>query len=297
MKKKENYCKFIKTVAFIFNCNNSKAIILFKKIVFYIKNRVNIIVPFKILNFNNITKKVIPINNMKKKDIDVIIFIGGDGTLLHIIKKLKDNIPIIGINIGKVGFLADIDPKHAVLEILKLIDGFKYKNVPQLELIINKKHICNFLNEMVLRSINHSQIISYDIYINNYFIKTIFSDGILFSTSIGSTAYALSNGGPLIHPSINVIEIIPIAPFSLISRPLIIPINSEIKIIIRDPLKKVICISDGIVIFKNKKNRIIISNNDTIIIKKYNVPVSFIKIKNSFFYKKINDKLNYNKDN
>ena len=295
MNKRLNYCKYVKTIAFIFNRNNTKAFLLFEKIISHINKKVNIVIPFQILKLKNIKMKVIPIYKMKKNDINAIIFIGGDGTLLKIIKKLKDNIPIIGVNIGKVGFMVDINPNNAIVEILKLLNGFKYNNVSQLKLMINNKYICNFLNEVVFISKNHSQIIPYDLYINNYFIKTIFSDGIVCSTSNGSTAYALSNGGPIIHPSLEIIEIIPIAPFSLISRPLIIPINSEIKIVIRDSFKKVICISDGITIFNNKT--IILSNKDTIIIKKGSIPISFIKIKNSFFYKKINYKLNYNKDN
>lgn len=298
---KYNYHGPIKNVAFLFNINNiSKIKSILLSLLNFFKNKVNIILPENITINNNIIfskYKKIKISKIKYNDVDLMIIIGGDGTFLHNIHKLKEEIPIVGINVGKVGFLTDINPKNAKKIISNLINGFWYEKINRLELLINNNYECNFINEIVLTSMEKSKILSYELYINDYFIKTIRADGILFSTSIGSTAYALSNGGPLIHPSIEIIEIIPIAPFSLISRPLIIPINSEVRIAIQEKQSKIIFIADGKKLYNKFNNLIVASNNDIILIKKHQKPINIVKINKNCFYKKINQKLNFNKDN
>lgn len=167
------------------------------------------------------------------KNSDLVIAIGGDGAMLSCSRKYgSKSIPILGINLGKVGFLTDIAPDEVTSKLLEVIEG-NYHVDERFFLetnINNKKERLIALNEVVIHSGAIAQLIEFDLFINETFVYRQKADGIIVNSPTGSTAYSLSGGGPIIHPSLNAITLLPMFPHSLSSSPLVVGAESEIKI-------------------------------------------------------------------
>lgn len=168
---------------------------------------------------------------------DLLIVIGGDGSLLHAAHDIVDQkVPVLGINRGSLGFLADITPKH--LEKIKPILEGKYHLEKRFLLTTSVKlgdNILgqdNALNEAALIPDSIPHMIEFEIYIDDQFVCSQDSDGLIIATPTGSTAYALSGGGPILHPQLDAIVLVPMFPHSLNSRPIAVDGNHEIRIII-----------------------------------------------------------------
>ena len=165
---------------------------------------------------------------------DLVIAIGGDGTMLSCSRLFGiREIPVLGINLGTLGFLTDIAPDELTTKLLEVING-KYTLDKRffLETQIKrtqKKHIA--LNEVVIHSGAIAQLIEYDLFIDDVFVFRQKADGLIISSPTGSTAYSLSGGGPIVHPSLDAISIVPMFPHSLSSSPLVVNAQSQIKII------------------------------------------------------------------
>ncbi len=165
---------------------------------------------------------------------DLVISIGGDGTMLRCSRLYGlQAIPILGINLGKLGFLTDIAPDELTTKLQEVLAGH-YSSDQRffLESSIKgnkKRHIA--LNEVVIHSGAIAQLIEYDLFIDDVFVFRQKADGIIISSPTGSTAYSLSGGGPIVHPSLDAISIVPMFPHSLSSSPLVINAESHIKII------------------------------------------------------------------
>jgi len=166
---------------------------------------------------------------------DMMLSIGGDGTYLDAVTVIRDrNIPIAGINTGRLGFLADIameELPHAVMEIL---DGkFTTRQLDLLTLETSTPWFgeLNFaLNELSVLKRDSSSMITIHTYLDNEFLTTYWADGLIIATPTGSTAYSLSVGGPIVHPSSGEFVITPIAPHNLTMRPLVVPNSIEIAL-------------------------------------------------------------------
>lgn len=171
------------------------------------------------------------------KQCDLVIVVGGDGSLLHASHDvIEDETPILGINRGSLGFLTDILPSQ--LEKIGDILAGKYVLEKRFLLAATVYHHDvlagkdNALNEVAIIPDEIPHMIEFEIYVDNQFVCSQDSDGIIIATPTGSTAYALSGGGPILHPQLNAIVLVPMFPHSLSSRPIVIDGNSEIRIII-----------------------------------------------------------------
>ncbi|MFI0428555.1 NAD kinase [Mariniflexile sp. HMF6888] len=171
------------------------------------------------------------------KSFDFLVSVGGDGTILRAIIFVKDmDIPIIGINTGRLGFLATIQVNQIETAIQNIIDG-KYRiserSLLSIETSPENKDIksLNFaLNEIAVSRKNTTSMITVETYLNGEFLTSYWSDGLIVSTPTGSTGYSLSCGGPVITPDTNSFVLAPIAPHNLSARPLIIPDSTEIQL-------------------------------------------------------------------
>ncbi len=174
------------------------------------------------------------------KTVDLAIIIGGDGTLLNAARSLYNfDVPLLGVNLGRLGFLTDISPE-GLEEKLELIFNGEFDEEPrgllhtqiyrQGEMISQS----SAFNDVVVHKWNGARMLEYETYIDGRFINTTRSDGIIVSTPTGSTGYALSGGGPILHPSLHAIVLVPICPHSMSYRPLVVYADSEIKIIVKD---------------------------------------------------------------
>lgn len=168
-----------------------------------------------------------------KNSADLLIAIGGDGTLLSSARNFGyHNIPILGINLGKLGFLTDIAPADLTSSINKVIEG-NYEEDKRIFLeagLEGKKDKLKALNEVVLHSGSIAKLIEYDLFIDDEFVYRQKSDGLIVSTSTGSTAYSLSGNGPIISPEVKAITLLPMFPHSLNSRTLITSQERKINI-------------------------------------------------------------------
>lgn len=170
------------------------------------------------------------------KHCDVAIAIGGDGTMLKAAHKLsQQDVPLLGINLGRLGFLADI-PADAIAEHLDaILAGTYYEDARCLiqatvhrdgELI----HECEAINDIIIQKWNTARLIEFDIHINGTLMNCQRSDGLIVATPTGSTAYALAAGGPIMHPRLNAMLLVPIAPHNLSNRPIVVDDEARIEI-------------------------------------------------------------------
>jgi len=197
---------------------------------------------------------------------DLVISLGGDGTLLTAARALADvDTPLLGINLGRLGFLADVSFEHfesyldAVMkgrysvEERFLIQGHFYDGD---KLISN-----NFaLNDIILHSYESSSMIEYEISSGGVLIHIQRSDGVIVTTPTGSTAYALSGGGPIMHPSLNTLAIVPICPHTLSNRPIVLPADQPIEVRLgQDSLPAKVSYDGHSTTIVNRENRVSIT--------------------------------------
>ena len=167
---------------------------------------------------------------------DLVIVVGGDGTLLGAARSLVEaDIPLLGVNIGRLGFLADVSPEELPHQLEHILSGVYYEEkrvMLQGEIYRGDKLITTStaLNDVVLHARDSVQMIEFETHIDGQLVHLQRADGIVVSTSTGSTAYALSGGGPILHPDLDAIALVPICPHTLSNRPIVVTSNSEITI-------------------------------------------------------------------
>ena len=164
------------------------------------------------------------------KKVDIVVVFGGDGTLLNAARKyLNYDIPILGINMGNVGFLTDISTDNFEKTIKEVLNGnYKIEERNLVSAKFGNNHLYG-LNEVVIHSGAYAQLMRYRLNVNDKVVYEQRSDGLIIATPTGSTAYALSAGGPIIHPSLDVWTILPMLPQSLSSRPFVIATDEKVE--------------------------------------------------------------------
>lgn len=168
----------------------------------------------------------------------LIIVVGGDGSMLKAAAMLAEQgIPVVGINRGRLGFLTDILPEEIEQSLGQILEGkYKVESRFLLEVCIpgvgGEKVLGSAMNDVVLHPGIAAQMIEFELYIDGQFVYNQASDGLIVATPTGSTAYSMSAGGPIMHPKLDALVLVPMYPHSLSSRPIVIDSNSEVKIII-----------------------------------------------------------------
>lgn len=166
------------------------------------------------------------------KDQDACISIGGDGTILGTVRQAVEfQVPVLGIQYGKLGFMATLSPEQAITKIPSIIEGdFELENRSLLSCKNNDGIEIFALNDIVIKNADSSRLIPLRVYADDQFVNEYTSDGVIFSTPTGSTAYNLSAGGPLIHTAADVTALTPICAHSLTNRSVIFPKNIKLKV-------------------------------------------------------------------
>tara|TARA_B100000989_G_scaffold286467_1_gene255132 strand:+ start:747 stop:1592 length:846 start_codon:yes stop_codon:yes gene_type:complete len=166
------------------------------------------------------------------KNSQLILVIGGDGTIISTIRKLLTlEIPFLGINIGKLGFLTDINLESISEELPKIFNAeYVREKRPLLEVLLSKNEKKIAVNEVVFHSGKVAQMMSFSIYLGNKLVSNHKSDGVIVSSATGSTGYCFSGGGPIIHPTLPVFAVMPMFSQSASSNPMIVPSNDELMI-------------------------------------------------------------------
>lgn len=172
------------------------------------------------------------------RQCDLAIVVGGDGTLLNAARSLAEpGVAVLGVNLGRLGFLVDVSPEDMSLQLHNILDGdFDEEARTLLHATVirgdEKISASNALNDVVIHKKDIARMIELDTWINGQFLNTNRSDGLIIATPTGSTAYALSGGGPVLHPALEAITLVPICPHTLSNRPIVLHDDATIEVVI-----------------------------------------------------------------
>lgn len=222
--------------------------------------------------------------NIKDMTADIVLSIGGDGTVLYAQHTLsKKKIPVLSINMGTVGFLTEVDPED-IFECMDQLLSYDFFVEERMQLDINcDNEWKTVLNELVLMTNQPAKMLDLTVCLDDEVVDEIHADGLIISTPSGSTAYAMSAGGPIVDPRVDAALIIPICPFKLNSRPIIVPSSSTITIKFNKIDKKAVAVLDGV-------TEKVYSHNDEIKIRKSEHAAHFVRFTKKF-YDSVNKKL------
>ncbi len=168
--------------------------------------------------------------------VDLMIAIGGDGTLLHAARGVaRQDVPLLGVNLGRLGFLTDISPEHMLQAIDAILSGefvAESRLMLQAEIVAKgrSKAAMLALNDVALKTGQTGHMQDFTTFVDGEYVNTHGGDGLIVATATGSTAYALSCGGPIIHPNVDALVIVPICPHTLSDRPLVVKASSKIEV-------------------------------------------------------------------
>ena len=233
-------------------------------------------------------------NESIDSDIDFVFAVGGDGTILRSITYVKDSdIPILGVNTGRLGFLTSIQ-KESISDAISNIKNNKFSVINRTVLKVNLSSLNNTfsnypyaLNEVTIQRKDSTSLLNISCQINDKYLTNYWSDGLIISTPTGSTGYSLSNGGSIVSPESNVILLNPIAPHNINMRSLVIPDNSNIKLNIE---------GDNEINLSVDSRMYSISSSNQIEILKSSFTIKTIKFDDDNFYKRLREKLFWGQD-
>lgn len=269
--------------------------------IFLEKNNVEVVIEsnfLKILAEKNIIDREYPTFESHKElnnNFDILISIGGDGTILRAATLVRDSgIPVLGINAGRLGFLATVQ-KENISKFMQMIIDKNYsvtkRTLLSLSCIPDNEAIqdINFaLNEISVSRKETTSMITIETHLNNEYLNSYWADGLIIATPTGSTGYSMSCGGPILTPNVNSFVITPIAPHNLNARPLVITDETEIRL-------KVSGRDDHYLV--SLDSRIISVKNETILfIKKSPFEINMVEIPNETFLKTLRTKLFWGED-
>ncbi len=223
---------------------------------------------------------------------DMMFSLGGDGTFLEAVSLVQDyGIPIVGINTGRLGFLADI-PSDRIESSLSAIFREEYtvenRSLVELELIGDRlSGFCCALNEVSVQK-QHASMITIHTYLDEDYLNSYWTDGLIISTPTGSTAYSMSVGGPILTPDSNNFIISPMAPHNLTIRPLILPDHKSIRIEVETR-------DDAYLMTLDSRNEIIKSNVQ-LLLRKAGFTIKTLRIRDATFYNTLRNKLMWGVD-
>lgn len=228
-----------------------------------------------------------------QKQADILFSIGGDGTLLDTLSLIRDSgMPILGVNLGRLGFLSSISRDDIIPAIDHLVNGnYKLEERTLLNLVTNKgiEGELNYaLNDLTITRKDTTSLIVTHVYVDDYYLNSYWADGLIIATPTGSTAYSLSSGGPILTPGSENFVITPIAPHNLTIRPIVISDKSEIRIKAEGRDKKFLVSLDS--------HLFEIDNSVELFIKKEDFKINLIQIADKSFFLTIRDKLKWGLD-
>ncbi len=217
-------------------------------------------------------------------DCDMAVILGGDGTLLRAEAKMKPEIPVFGINMGTVGFLTDTEVQDTFTALDEILKGEYYKEKRSRLVVSHENNHYSAINEVVIMTDQPAKMLFFEIKVDGEIIDQVRADGLIVSTPSGSTAYAMSAGGPIVDPKVGGFIIIPICPYKLGARPFVVSDNSEITVKLLKKGKSAVFVMDG---QRNEEAEY----EEEIKFKKSDKDVYFIRTSTKYFYKKVKDKL------
>ena len=246
---------------------------LSSKIYDYLKERVDVTTSRELA-------KVVGLKGKSRlSECDILIVVGGDGTILRTLHLLDVQIPILGINTGEIGFLTEVDSGNWENALEKVLKGdFIVEEHSRIEASVDSVRFPTSMNEVVIVTAQPAKMLGYTVRINGEVLDTFRADGVIFATPTGSTAYAMSSGGPIVDPNLDAIIVVPLAPFKLSARPWVVPDSSVIEFEMEKRGREAIISIDGQVSRR-------IRPHQKVIIRKSKSSAYFVSLGKSFYEK------------
>lgn len=276
----------MKTAGIIINLDKDPTLEYSKKLIEYIySKKCEIVVTRDIENmlFVPVDLKFVENTDEICKCVDFVIVLGGDGTILTVARTAcLYNTPILGINLGTLGYLSDVEKNEAFNAVDKVLSGdFFIEKRMMLEAFLDgKENIGNSglaLNEVCIRNSVFSRMIRLEVSINNEFIDSFRADGLIVSTATGSTAYNLAAGGPILKPDTDLISITHLCPHTLYARPYVVSGNDIIKLKINKSDKNIVLFLDG-------HENLSLNSGSEVVVKRSRYYTNIIKTSSLSFY-------------
>lgn len=226
------------------------------------------------------------------KKADLIISLGGDGTLLNIAPLVeRSGVPILGVNMGGLGFITEVAVDELESVLAKTLEGdYVVEKRMTLEVHVQSKKagLSRFrvLNDAVITKGARSRIIDLETYVSKEYLCTYRADGLIVSTPTGSTAYSLAAGGPILEPALGAIVLCPICPHTLTNRPIVVSSKGAIRVTLRSSGGRVILSPDG-------RQGIRLDNGDQVRIRDSGIPVSLIRVPSRSYFEILHQKLKW----
>ncbi|MGI6226410.1 MAG: NAD(+)/NADH kinase [Peptococcales bacterium] len=279
----------ISKIGLIINYHKRQPVQLGKEIIKWLKqNHIQVFSPKEDAEHLNFTEGIS--REEFCKNVDVVVVLGGDGTFLRAARFLAGfEIPILGINLGYLGFLTEIEVNELYFYLEKMLNG-DYHIEERIMLTgrvkRNEEWIGEFcaLNDFVINKGSFARLITLDTFLGDEFVASYSADGIIISTPTGSTAYSLSAGGPIVHPTLNICILTPICPHSLYARPIIIPPEKIVKVQIRAVSAEAMLTVDG-------QHGFNLKSQDEVWIEKASYVTRLIRVKGRKFFQIMREKL------
>ena len=277
------------TIGVFPNTNKANADLVLKRIVdFYKTKKVKLLLPQKAAN--DLGYAHLGTENLLDEKIDIGLTIGGDGTLLNACRKVADrDIPVCGINIGRLGFLADIELTELESKLDKILNNdYRIEERLMIAAIIKRDsamtYVGSAINDIVVTKGGFARMLTLGLSIDDYLVANYQADGLIVSTSTGSTGYSLSAGGPIINPSLKLLLVTPICPHTLNARPMIISQDEEVRINIAASHTDIVLTFDG-------QDSYHLLPGDEVIVKKSPLIAQIIKFEDKNYYHTMRTKL------
>ena len=222
---------------------------------------------------------------------DLIVVLGGDGTLLSIAGLVEREVPILGVNLGGLGFITEV----AINELESLLEqtlrgdfSLEKRMTLRLQVYGNEglREEFRVLNDGVITKGARSRIIALETYVGKEYLCTYRADGLIIATPTGSTAYALAAGGPIVYPTLGAIVLAPICPHPLTNRPIVVSAESTIRVTLRSAGDTVFLSPDG-------RHGVVLNNGDVVEAQSYGIPVVLVKAPRRTYFEILRNKLKW----
>ncbi|MGM0409314.1 MAG: NAD(+)/NADH kinase [Bacillota bacterium] len=281
----------INTIALVVNAEKDGAENITKKAInMFKKEGINFLIEENSAKNLSLNSTNIASYSQLREEAELILLFGGDGTFLHTAHHfIGTDIPLLGVNLGSLGFMTDIEIKEFQATLKKLLAGdYHLENRMMIEskIIRNNNEVFHSqsLNDLVINRGANAGLIDIKLFINDELASSYNGDGLVIATPTGSTAYSLSAGGPIVNPRTEAIVITPICPHSLHVRPMVIGAKEEIEIVVNCKIDDMKANSDG-------RDNFNLKNNDRLIINKSKKKIKVVKFSDQSFYSTLRKKM------
>ncbi|MBA4142235.1 MAG: NAD kinase [Nitrosospira sp.] len=281
-----------KTIALIGKHKNPDIITPLLSLGRYLENR-NLEVLLDDRTAGTVPEKKYPAMTMEEigARADLAIVLGGDGTMLNIARKLAPfNVPLVGINQGRLGFLTDLSIQTMLESLGTMLDG---QHITERRMLLHVEvardntvaFSAQALNDVAVNRGIGGNMIEFEVRINGEYVYSLRSDGLIVATSTGSTAYALSSGGPIVHPSLDLIVLVPVSPHTLSNRPIVVGPDAVVEVLMHP---------NGLAhVYADSHSHFDLQEHDKIVVRRAPHTVTLLHPSNHSYYRMLREKLGW----